>query len=133
MFDFVAFTMVYFLVVSVAKTVLGVMPILGTVIQLGNGQQGEVVVELWMTRSLVCSLYLALNLITSFKFTYVDKLAFLVKDGVLLPLIASVYLFDRVTMNVVATCFPVVTIIFNIGLLREIHQKSVKTASNKAR
>lgn len=86
-----------------------------------------------MTRALVCSLYLALNLATSLRFTYVDKLAFLVKDGVLLPLIASVYLFDRVTMNVVATCFPVVTIIFNIGLLREIHQKSVRAASNQAR
>ena len=74
-----------------------------------------------MTRALVCSLYLALNLLTSHRFTYLDKLSFLVKDGILLPLIASIYLFDRVTMNVVATCFPVITIIFNIGLLREIH------------
>ena len=133
MFDVVAFSMIYFFVVSVAKAVLGVLPILRTVMHLGNDQQGEVIVELWMTRALVCSLYLALNLATSLRFTYVDKLAFLVKDGVLLPLIASVYLFDRVTMNVVATCFPVVTIIFNIGLLREIHQKSVRAASNQAR
>ena len=85
------------------------------------------IVELWKTRFLLCIIYMALNLFTSLKFPYFDKLVFLVKDGVIFPLIASIYLFDRITLNVVATCFPVITIIFNIGLLREIHQKTVQS------
>ena len=74
---------------------------------------------------------MSLNLGVSFKFPYIEKFAFLVKDGILLPLIASIYLFDRITLSVIPTCFPVVMIIFNVGLLREIHQKRTEKSSKQ--
>ena len=76
--------------------------------------------------NLLCTLYTIVNLFICHKFVYLEKLGFLFKDGILLPLILSIYLYDQVTINVVATCFPVVLALFNVGMIREIHQRTVK-------
>ena len=76
--------------------------------------------------SVLCILYTAVNFSVCHKYIYIEKLGFLVKDGIILPLITSIYLYDVVTINVVATCFPVVLALFNVGLLREIHLRTNK-------
>ena len=83
--------------------------------------------------AVLCLLYTAVNLSICHKFVYLDKLGYLVKDGLLLPLILSIYLYDAVTINVIATCFPVVLALFNVGLVREIYLRTTKPQSASKR
>jgi len=97
-------------------------------LQWGAEHNESVQTRFGKSRILLVLIYTMMNLVIPVlgsSFQHLEMVAFLVRDGLILPLITSLYLFDRLRIGPIITCFPVIIIMVNYTLVSQIKARCV--------